>query len=1066
MVLVNPYEGFMSAQPLGPSAGCSQREGVSMSRRVIVLLFMLVSTTTLMTAASTGATYDDGDRDGGDRVTDIDGYHRDEFDLDANLTVFFDAKVENGELTLSRTVFEDTFDDWQVAPWQIKEGNARIVGGTLETNSTQTANATVYIDIDRHDLELFLDVSPGTMQGWGPIITLMGASYNLTFRYNAMGNSLDLGYLEGRTFTSITSTTTTLITGEWYEVRFAVIGNEISLSLGPAILSATFSILGDFQTLELTSSIGDSAAWDNVTLKKVGGEGTAVSDPVTKPDDTFWDILQVSTYTPADTSITLSLLDASTQEPIPGLEDITRTITNIKGLIDPLNVTAVQLSVEMVTDTTQEPSLQFWKISWIGDPPRFFKPLPKATLNEDVPEEGVIDLRKHFVDVFTAPENLTYTVSENSEPGKVIPVADGYMLGFELPTKDWYGTATYTLTCSDGVLSVESSSAIVEVRPVDDAPVVSDWDQQETDENEWFVFNMTPYLSDVDTPIEDLRVRTTATHVTLDGQTLRVKYDSGGFLDRIVLEVFDRNNIVPVTLEITVHEVDDPPVFESLEILTINEDDEVTIDLEDKIEDEDTPLRWITLNLPDADKHIYSHGLNITLLYPTQTGEFLYTLEVSDGTSTVSQILEVRVFEVNDQPHVVSVDDMVPDEDDRVMVNVTEGVTRELLIAVEDEESTSFQYILVTDYDDAYMDGRYLVIPSKVGQIGTYDISVLITDIGGASTKVVVDLNIQNRNDPPIDVAITRPENRTSFREDEHINFSGYALDPDIPYGEILTYLWESDLDGQLGTGKNLQTPPLSLGTHRITLTVDDGEFNVSTWIELTVTKRDGGGGGGGGGGDDDDGGGLGLGMVLVIVVVLVVAVVGGVLFMRSKRVVEPTVVADASLSLDAPKEPKLPKPAEKPALKAAEKPKPAERPAVPAKAPAVKAPEAAPAEPTTKEPEVAVKPEPAPKAKPMVGETVRVGAHESFTLDTPVLSEEERALDELKRKYHNTIATLDFGIPSPELASRGWVDVAAALAVGEKKTLPDGREITEIDGRWYYSDIDNRKTFLKEHKE
>jgi hypothetical protein len=28
----------------------------------------------------------------------------------------------------------------------------------------------------------------------------------------------------------------------------------------------------------------------------------------------------------------------------------------------------------------------------------------------------------------------------------------------------------------------------------------------------------------------------------------------------------------------------------------------------------------------------------------------------------------------------------------------------------------------------------------------------------------------------------------------------------------------------------------------------------------------------------------------------------------------------------------------------------------------------------------------------------------------------------------------------------------------------PDGRETTEIDGRWYYSDVKDTGTFLKEH--
>jgi hypothetical protein len=84
-----------------------------------------------------------------------------------------------------------------------------------------------------------------------------------------------------------------------------------------------------------------------------------------------------------------------------------------------------------------------------------------------------------------------------------------------------------------------------------------------------------------------------------------------------------------------------------------------------------------------------------------------------------------------------------------------------------------------------------------------------------------------------------------------------------------------------------------------------------------------------------------------------------------------------------------------------------------------------------------------------------------------PEESDEEREalrIDNLKRTYQNAIGRLPYGIPSKELADRDWVDLANALATGEKKTLPDGQETTEIDGRWYFSDVKDTGTFLKEH--
>jgi hypothetical protein len=76
----------------------------------------------------------------------------------------------------------------------------------------------------------------------------------------------------------------------------------------------------------------------------------------------------------------------------------------------------------------------------------------------------------------------------------------------------------------------------------------------------------------------------------------------------------------------------------------------------------------------------------------------------------------------------------------------------------------------------------------------------------------------------------------------------------------------------------------------------------------------------------------------------------------------------------------------------------------------------------------------------------------------------EKLRLENLKRKYHNAIGRLPYGIPAAELRERDWNELSAALATDQRRTLPDGREITAIGGRWYYSDPEDSSTFLKEH--
>ena len=214
----------------------------------------------------------------------------------------------------------------------------------------------------------------------------------------------------------------------------------------------------------------------------------------------------------------------------------------------------------------------------------------------------------------------------------------------------------------------------------------------------------------------------------------------------------------------------------------------------------------------------------------------------------------------------------------------------------------------------------------------------------------------------------------------------------------------------------------------------------------------------------------------------MAVAVVGAFLFMRTQRTAQQTVKVPTGYSLDAPVKTAATeaaeKPAEKPAVVTTEPLEPLEpvgllpelEPSPPVDAVLPMA-----AEPVAGEPEVLEVQAPAEvPAAPQVPTPGRVAAPEklgtisskSFLLEKPVVTEEEKALDELKRLYQNTIGILPFGVPAPELASWDWVEIAVAMANGEKKTQPDGREITQVDGRWYYSDTEDTKSFLKQHKE
>jgi hypothetical protein len=95
-------------------------------------------------------------------------------------------------------------------------------------------------------------------------------------------------------------------------------------------------------------------------------------------------------------------------------------------------------------------------------------------------------------------------------------------------------------------------------------------------------------------------------------------------------------------------------------------------------------------------------------------------------------------------------------------------------------------------------------------------------------------------NVPPT-VSIISPDDGSPFDSGTSISFSGSASDAED--GDLTASLvWNSDLDGQIGTGGSFSVVLLSDGTHTIIAEVtDSGGDNSSDSITITVSGSSGG---------------------------------------------------------------------------------------------------------------------------------------------------------------------------------------------------------------------------------
>jgi len=154
-----------------------------------------------------------------------------------------------------------------------------------------------------------------------------------------------------------------------------------------------------------------------------------------------------------------------------------------------------------------------------------------------------------------------------------------------------------------------------------------------------------------------------------------------------------------------------------------------------------------------------------------------------------------------------------------------------------------------TDPDEGVLDGSALVwsssIDGGIGQgayleigslnTGSHEIMLTVTDSGGLQASDSIKVTVTN-NVPVAE--ISSPETGSSFSFGSSISFVGAGTDPEegALSGDLL--VWESDIDGLIGTGTLFETVALSGGEHVVTLTVTDsyGLWDAAS-ISLTVTN-------------------------------------------------------------------------------------------------------------------------------------------------------------------------------------------------------------------------------------
>ena len=191
----------------------------------------------------------------------------------------------------------------------------------------------------------------------------------------------------------------------------------------------------------------------------------------------------------------------------------------------------------------------------------------------------------------------------------------------------------------------------------------------------------------------------------------------------------------------------------------------------------------------------------------------------TSGIRLVSPAGILDAIDASSQPPVVIDVNAVVDDQLRVTWGASDSDLDQLKASVHYRPRPNSAWIPIAV---GITDSNVAVDPAMVPGGGSAQVRVLVTD--GFHTTVARSQTFTMPDHPP-SPTILSPLDGTSRPQGREILFEAQVFDPEDGFLSD-TVEWRSDVDGVLGTGSFLAIDVLSIGEHRVTLSVTDSARN------------------------------------------------------------------------------------------------------------------------------------------------------------------------------------------------------------------------------------------------
>jgi len=436
-------------------------------------------------------------------------------------------------------------------------------------------------------------------------------------------------------------------------------------------------------------------------------------------------------------------------------------------------------------------------------------PLPTVTATEEV--TYAFDLRPYITDPDDPLSDLQ--VFENSPYASV----SGHTLLLFYP--EGVTSDVVSFNVSDGTTAV-GSVLVVNVTPVNDPPAVSGIPDVTVTRGEAYVLDLTPYVTDPDTPGTGLTVSADSAYASVNGLEVTFLYGTDGITEYIRLVIDDGQYSVWQDITVTVPAINDPPTVSALPVLDVEEDREYVFDLDPYLGDPDDPLS--TLLVYEDSQYAVVSGRALVLLYPNGITDDVIEITVSDGTTSVNATLTVNVTPVNDPPVLAGVPHVTAARDTPYVLDLAPYVT--------DPDTPAAALSVSTSSASASVNGLLVTFLYDTDPL-TETVRLIVSD-GEYSDWIDVIVTVPAFADPPV----VNPLPQLAVTEDVSYVFDlgPYLSDPDTPVMSLLVYE-DSQYATVSGTSITF-TYPDGITDEVVTVTVSDGTSSVTSVIQVSIT--------------------------------------------------------------------------------------------------------------------------------------------------------------------------------------------------------------------------------------